>query len=197
MGKVCSILLFFQLSYTFIFSDLDSKYIVSYGNPDSKIKIREYFSLSCRTCLELFKKDFSNIKSKYLDSEEVSWEYSIVPMDLTSLQAMVCLSALDNVEKQIFFESISQELPDTSLENAAPLMMHAMSLLGKPIPDLESNSFIEQTEAFEDAFTYVKSNDMVNELPTLSINGRKFKELPSFSFISEKVDSLLTNYRRG
>jgi hypothetical protein len=174
------------------FSELDPRYTVKFGSDSADIKVVEHFSFSCPLCIDLFNKDFELLKKKYFSEERVSWSYSVTPLDLASLQAMVCLEKLNTEEKKIFLESIFKELPGVPSDMIGELMKHAMSTLGKPVPDLNDKKFLEKTQAFEDAYNYMKHKVKIKGVPTLEINGCVFDEEPSFEFVSLKLDTFLT-----
>ena len=93
------------------FEKLDPKYQVGYGDPNSSIKVVEYFSLSCAKCFEFFQEDFQGIRRKYLDTGEISWSFHPDPADLLTLQAMVCLENLPNeVKKRLFLETVAKKV---------------------------------------------------------------------------------------
>jgi hypothetical protein len=190
MNKILFLLLA-GASSIFGFEKLDSKYWVQYGKPDAEVKAVEYISLSCPKCLELFKEDFPKIKEKFIDSGRVSWVYHLDPADLLTLQAMVCLEQLSEEQKPLFFASIVENLPN--VKDGCHLMQAAMETFGKPIPDLGKVEFLEKSQAFQDAFQFVRQEDVITVIPTLEIDGVIYKEFPSAEFI----DSKLSNPKRS
>lgn len=197
MGKrlvFLSLLLLSSLTLS-AFEKLPPQYQVSYGHSDAPIKVVEYFSLNCLKCIEHFKKDFKAIKEKYIDSKKVFWIFHVNPMDLLSLQAMVCLGQLSQEKRQIFWEVILDALDDPS--EGGILMQVAMETFGNPISQLTDLSYLKNSIDFKSAYKYLKQPDLVTEMPTVEINGKVHDEFPSLKFLEKQFSSLLTNRKQS
>ena len=94
-------LTFFSMNLLFASERLPEKYLISYGNPEAKTRIVEYFSFVCPHCIELFKRDFKKIKSSFLETNEFIGNF-IVPLDVVTVQALACLEDLSAREKRFF-----------------------------------------------------------------------------------------------
>lgn len=145
----------------FAFEKLDTKYQIHMGDPDAPVKVVEYFSLSCPTCLEWFLSDFEGIQRDYLDTHRVSWTFHPVPADLRTLQLMVSLAEKRAEEKPQFlreeFERIAKSLQRESY-------------------DMEA---LVKNQAFQDAICFLKQEDVITLLPTLEIDGKIYDEIPT------------------
>lgn len=195
MAKRCIFLSLVLCNFTLsAFEKLPSRYQVSYGNPDAPIHVTEYFSLSCPKCLESFRRDFKSLREKYIDSQKVYWAFHVIPADVLSLQAMVCLEQLPQKDKRIFWEVLLDTLDD--LSEGALIMQISMEKLGNPNPELGDLSYLKSTESFQTAYRYLKQSDTIKELPTIEINGKIYDEFPTRKFIEKQLTSLLTNRTR-
>lgn len=175
-----------SFSYVSSFEPLPSNYTVTFGNTDAKTKIVEYFSFTCPHCLSIYRKDFARIKEKYIDCGKVTWIFHPVPMDKLTVQAMDCLSKLSEKDKQIFLEAILDIIPED--ESAVLYLEKAMELFESPITRLQEKNYLSKTKAFQDAFLFIKQEDKVSALPTVSINGKLYlQEVPDFAFIDKKL----------
>lgn len=172
------------------FQKLDSKYQIKYGQPEAKTQIIEYFSFSCPKCLDLFKKSFSAIREKYIDTKKVYWAFHPDPADLLTLQAMVCLEKLKDDEKRQFFEAVFTHLDRKNFKQGCLLMQLTMEVLNRPIPDLDKMSFLEKTEALQDAFYFLKQKDAVTSIPTVEINGKIYDAYPSQEFLEKTLKTM-------
>ena len=175
------------------FEKLDSKYWIQYGNPEAESQAIEYFSFSCPQCLEFFQKDFPAIREEYIDSGALHWAFHPDPADLTTLQAMICMSRLKPEHKALFLEAIMDHLGKMkSNEQGGLLMQAAMEVFRDPIPALEDLDFIQKTQAFQDAYAFVAQEDVVKVIPSLEIDGHLYKEYPSKALI----DAHMHNQKR-
>lgn len=172
----------------FSFEKLADKYCVAFGKKDAPYKVVEYFSFACPHCVALFKKDFETVKKKLIEEGKVYWVFHPVPLDLSTIQAMICLEKLSHGEKQLFLDAILGEadLEDSSI--TACLMQKAMEVLHKPLPQLLSKEFISSDPAFQDAFLFLKQKERIEAIPAAEINGRLFpEEIPENSFIEAYI----------
>ncbi|NGX47095.1 MAG: hypothetical protein K1000chlam3_00464 [Chlamydiae bacterium] len=187
MVRLLSLLLLAVSSYCMARENLDSHYCVSYGDPSAKIHITEYFSFSCPQCVRLFNKDFSEIKKQHIESGKVYWTFHPIPVDIPTIQAMVCLEKLNPKQKEIFLEAILSESQKVTTEQMTILMQKGLEILGYPLPDLDKQDFLKQTKAFRASFAYISQEDMIAEVPTYEINGNLQIELPEKKIIDQKI----------
>lgn len=170
------------------FEKLPSQHLISYGDEKAPMQITEYVSLSCPKCLELFRKDFKSLQSKYISTRNVRWTFHPHPADLLTLQAMVCLEKLSPREKAILWEILINNLTHPS--DGCLILQTAMETFGKPIPQLDNLEFLEKTSAFAAAYKYLKQSDIVKELPTVEINNVIYDEFPNRKFLDKKLSAL-------
>jgi hypothetical protein len=173
------------------FEKLPSAYQISYGNPDAPVKAVEYFSFSCLKCLKQITEDFDGMKKKYIDTGKVYWTFHPDPADKLTLQALVCLRQLDDVQKRLFIEVVSRNMDGKSLGAGCQMMQAAMEYFHHPLPELDKISFLETTEEFRCAFAFLKQKDVVANVPTLEVNGKIREEFPSRKFLEKHFSHLL------
>ena len=65
------------------------------GSPDAKIKLVEYFSLTCPACSEFHTEVYPKIKEKYIDRGLVQMEYRDFPLDQWGLRAAALARCLE------------------------------------------------------------------------------------------------------
>lgn len=180
------------------FEKLPSAYTISYGNPEAPIHVVEYFSFSCPQCLSLLKEEFPHVQEKYIDPGKVYWSFHPDPADLLTLQAMICLENLSQGDKQFLLEETARHLKPQSLGKGCFLLQEIMKSLGKPLPELYDLKWIEKTEAFQEAYTYLSQKQVPRDLPTIEVNGNVYKEFPNLKVIDQILINLQTstNMRR-
>lgn len=172
----------------FSFEKLHEKYLVNFGNPEAPLKITEYYSFHCPHCIALFRKDFGKIQKSYLDSDQIYWTFHPIPNDLVTLQGMICLEKLNDRQKQMFLEAILEETDISNAEITSALMKKAMEILENPVPNLQSDEFLEKSAAITDAFVFLKQKEQINAVPTVEVNSIIYpKDVPDFEFIQAVV----------
>ncbi len=192
INKLTILFLFFLSTQLHAFEKLSETYQIAFGKPEAPIHIVEYFSLNCPKCLTFVKNDFLQFKQKYIDTDQVYWIFHPDPTDLLTLQLMVCLEKLTENEKVLFFTTtvgFMEKKKDVKV--GAFVMQTAMEFLKKPLPLLEQWEFLEETQAFEHAYRFVKQPDVFTVIPTVEINGTLYDAFPSLKFLERKTQSLL------
>ena len=59
------------------------------------------------------------------------------------------------------------------------------------MPLLEQLDFLEETEAFQQAYRFLKQPDLFTLIPSVEINGTLHDEFPSLKFLEKQVQSLM------
>lgn len=160
----------FASQLCFSFNSLSESYCVRYGSADASVQVREYFSFDCPHCIAIFREYFYELEEAFVANGHASYEFHPVPMDLATVQAMICLSQLNDEEKKVFLEALLMELSPGNGDVAVLLMKKAMEFLGHPVPDLGDMGFVSGTQAYEDAFGFISQADCVKAVPNLEIN---------------------------
>jgi len=186
---ICSVMV--ETSVACAFQKLDPKYQISYGDPSADIQIVEYFSLSCPKCFEFFKEDFPFIRRQYIDTGKVFWTFHPDPVDLLTLQAMVCLERLQDDQKSVFIETLIKHLMEKKYKHGSLIMQAAMDILNHQVPDLDKIEFLEKTNAFKESVIFLKQQDVINTIPTVEIAGNVCEEYPTKELLQKKIDHLI------
>lgn len=194
MNKLLLALAFLMMSSSgFSMEKIDSRYLVSYGDQNASIKVVKYYSFMCPHCLELFRREFAEVKSRYLETNAIEYTFHPVPKDLLTVCAMDCLDKLSAVHKKAFLEVMLEEIDIENSEFSIGLMKKAMEILEHPIPQLSEKDYLQNTQAFKDAFAFLSQEEVISAVPTVEVNGRLFpKEIPNIKFIDRVVQELAT-----
>lgn len=154
----------------FALERLPKDYLVIYGKEEAPLTIVQYYSFLCPHCVSLFRREFNEIKEKYINKGKVLWIFHPVPMDLLTVQGMDCLQKLSSKEKKIFLEAILEEVLIDDPKLSAVFMQKAMEVLGLPIPDLQEKKYLSETKAYLDAFQFLKNEKQVEAVPSIEVN---------------------------
>lgn len=166
---------------------LDAKYCISFGDAGAPTKVVEYFSFTCPHCLDLYRDDFSSIREHLIETGKVHWIFHPVPLDMLTVQAMGCLEELTEKEKQVFLEAVLPEM-DISDGRVGPLLLQkAMEFFGKEGVGLADPAELKDTAMFQDAFRFASQETKIQEVPTVEINGKLYRDSPNERFIRSKV----------
>ena len=84
----------------FVFSAQAESKILSIGNPDAKVTVKVFSSLTCPHCATFHTSIFNKLKKEYIDEGLVRFEHHAFPLDLAALNAEVVVRCQTNNEKK-------------------------------------------------------------------------------------------------
>lgn len=176
----------FSLITTSLFSMemLPEKYLVNFGKEDAKFKIIQYYSLSCPHCIQAFRSDFSRILEEYIEKGELRYIFHPVPIDLSTLQLMNCLEALDEDKKRVMLKVVLEEVSLEDPNFNVQMLKRGMEILGKPIDELGNEEFLKSSAAFKTALEFVSQTDCLTSVPSIQIGDKVIEKSPDWDFIS-------------
>lgn len=183
---ICSVLA--ETSMACAFQKMDAKYLICYGNAKADCEIVEYFSLSCPKCFDFFKEDFPSIRKKYIESGKVFWIFHPDPVDLSTLQMMVCLEHLPDGQKPLFFDALVKHLIGQKNRHSCLIMQAAMEALECPLPDLDKIEFLEKSSAFKESVKFLMQKDVIDTIPTVEVNGAICKQYPTIEMLEKQIE---------
>ena len=70
--------------------------VLSIGNPDAKVTIKVFSSLTCPHCATFHENIYEKLKVEYIDKGLVSFEHHAFPLDLAALNAEIIVRCQDN-----------------------------------------------------------------------------------------------------
>lgn len=170
---------------------LSDVYLIHYGDSTSEIKVVEYFSFMCPHCISLFRQEFKQLKSSFIDNGKVHFTFHPLPVDKVTVSAMECLSKLTESEKRAFLEVFFEEGEADEPEMTIALMEKAMELFKKPILELTKKEYLQNTKSFSDAFEFIKQKESIDNVPAVEINGTLFaNEVPDIDFLQSEIKKM-------
>ena len=97
MNKFFYNILFFVL---LTFSVNAENKILTIGNPEAKINIKVFSSLTCPHCANFHKEIFKNLDSEYISKGLVKFEHHSFPLDLAALNAEIIIRCHNDNDKK-------------------------------------------------------------------------------------------------
>tara|TARA_B100000575_G_scaffold172598_1_gene138270 strand:- start:188 stop:763 length:576 start_codon:yes stop_codon:yes gene_type:complete len=171
----------------------ESRRIIS-GNPDAKITIIAYESLTCSHCADFHKNVYPQLKKDYLDTGLAKIEFRHFPLDISALNAA----------------KISQCANNQGLEILESLYLNQIDWVkGKNIDEVNTNlkKFIEKAGFkidFENCINDKETEDFVlndriegsknfeiNATPTIIINDKKFEKPLNYKNLKKLLEKLI------
>ncbi len=99
----------FFLILIFFSTNVESK-ILTTGNPDAKVTVKVFSSLTCPHCASFHNSIFNNLKREFIDKGLVKFEHHAFPLDLAALNAEIIVRCHgDNDKKFELLDKIYQK----------------------------------------------------------------------------------------
>lgn len=105
MYKKIAILLFIFSSISIDLYADDKRVGLGIGNPEAKVIIKVFSSLTCPHCAHFHEKIYKNLKKEFIDTGKVRFEHHGFPLDLAALNAEKILRCVKNNDKSFQFLS--------------------------------------------------------------------------------------------
>ena len=98
MREINKFFIFFYFFFSFS-AHAESK-ILSIGDPNAKVTVKVFSSLTCPHCANFHNSIFNDLKKDYIDKGLVRFEHHAFPLDLAALNAEVVIRCQNNNEKK-------------------------------------------------------------------------------------------------
>ena len=194
INKFLYIVIFFIL---LTFSVNAESKVLEIGNPDAKITVKVFSSLTCPHCASFHKNIFEDLKKEYIDKDLVKFEHHSFPLDLAALNAEIIIRCLQDINKKfqllgeiykkqnqwavgsdinVINESIKKIGLDSGLSNTKM----DSCLKNESVQDQILNQRIEAQKKYE-----------IQSTPTIFINEKKYKGEHKYKPFKKTIEKLL------
>ena len=193
MKKIILILLFFFFSFSYLSSETKVN-ILYEGNPDAKIQLIIYESLTCGHCADFHKDVYPDLKKNYIDKGLVKIEFRNFPLDLAALNASKIAHCKNDGNSEILhflFDNHKKWVEGNTIEeiNTELIKLFDSGKFELDIYQCISNKKIED-HILEDRIEAVKKFKL-NATPTLIINNKKFDKPLNYKNLKKTLEKLI------
>ncbi|MBO6559317.1 MAG: DsbA family protein [Nisaea sp.] len=163
------------------------------GNPDAKLLITEYFSMTCPHCARFHNEVLPKLKEAYIDTGKIRFEFKDFPLDQWALRASAMARCLDGKRYFAMVEILMKKQEAWSRANDP---YGALVKLGK-LAGL-SEAQIDACMNDEKLIDYIlnerltASRDLgITATPSFMMNGRKLDGVFTFESFEEAISAAL------
>jgi protein-disulfide isomerase len=193
MKKIILILLFSFYSFSYLSSETKVN-ILYEGNPDAKIQLIIYESLTCGHCADFHKDVYPDLKKNYIDKGLVKIEFRNFPLDLAALNASKIAHCKNDGNSEILhflFDNQKKWVKGNTIEeiNTELIKLFDSGKFELDIYQCISNKKIED-HILEDRIEAVKKFKL-NATPALIINNKKFEKPLNYKNIKKTLEKLI------
>ena len=190
---------FIKLLFLIIFAfaaHADNK-ILSIGDPNAKINIKVFSSLTCPHCAKFHDKIYESLKKDFIDKGIIVFEHHAFPLDLAALNAEIIVRCHKEVDKsfQLLGEiyrkqnqwavgsdinKINDSIKKIGLESGLDINKMDNCLKNENTQDFILNERIEAQKKFK-----------ISSTPTIYINDKKYKDEHNYNSFKKYLEKLL------
>ena len=164
------------------------------GNPDAKVTIVEYASMTCGHCKQFHTKVLPELKTKYIDTGKVRLVFREFPLDPRAFAASMLARCAGGEKTLPMISALFETQADWAYvkENPTPKLFEIAKQAGFT---QESFDKCLTDQALLDKLTAIRTRAAetfgVNATPTFYINGKKLTEPPTLEGFDKTLEPLL------
>jgi protein-disulfide isomerase len=163
------------------------------GDPDAKISLVEYFSMTCPHCARFHTEVLPQLKEKYIDTGKVKLEFKDFPLDQWALRASAMARCLEGQRYVGMVDLLMKKQADwargdnpfTELVKYAKLAGLSEERVQECMTDEKLLDFI-----LNERLKATKEHD-IKATPSFVMNGRKLDDVFSFESFEEVIEDAL------
>ncbi len=178
-----------------IFSAEAESKIISSGNPNAKIIVKVFSSLTCPACANFHSKIYYELKKDFIDKGLVKFEHHPFPLDLAALNAEIILRCSVDDEKSFeLLGKIYEKQKKWAIGSDINKINESIKKIGKEInlAEKKMNNCLKNDESQDEILNQrinAQKKYKIEATPTIIINGKKYSkeiEYKQFKKVIEK-----------
>ncbi len=171
----------------------ETKPIIS-GDPDTKVKLMVFESLTCSHCANFHKNIYPKLKEDFIDKDLISIEFKSFPLDIVAFNATKLAHCRNDGDPEILHYFYLNQDKWIKGKNEAEANQAIKKFIDASEYNLDfdkclSNKQIED-HILEDRIEGVKKYE-VNSTPTVIINGKKFENHSNYKKLKKYIEKLI------
>ena len=164
------------------------------GNPDAKIKLIVYESLTCSHCADFHKKVYPDLKKEFIDKGIVKIEFRNFPLDMAALNGSKIAHCKNDGKSNILHFLYNNQNTWLKGETIDELNLNLEKIVDKEnfginVKKCLNNKKIED-HVLEDRINAVKKFK-INSTPTIIINDKKFEKPLNYKNLKKSIEKLI------
>tara|TARA_Y100000996_G_scaffold361972_1_gene305095 strand:+ start:37 stop:618 length:582 start_codon:yes stop_codon:yes gene_type:complete len=164
------------------------------GNPDAKIKLIVYESLTCSYCADFHKKVYPDLKKEFIDKGIVKIEFRNFPLDMAALNGSKIAHCKNDGKSNILHFLYNNQNTWLKGETIDELNLNLEKIVDKEnfginVKKCLNNKKIED-HVLEDRINAVKKYK-INSTPTIIINDKKFEKPLNYKNLKKSIEKLI------
>ena len=187
------IIFVFSISYI---TQVESK-ALTMGNPNAKVIVKVFSSLTCPHCASFHNSIFNNLKLDYIDKGLVKFEHHAFPLDLAALNAeLIVRCQLDNNKKFEFLEEIYNKQNSWAVGSDINKINDLIKEIGIDfdLTEEKMNKCLKDEKAQDEILNQrvvAQKRYKIDSTPTIIINEKKYTKKIDYKSFKKIIDKNL------
>jgi hypothetical protein len=169
----------------------ESKHQITYGEPEEKLAVTQHFSLGSPEILRFIKEEFLALKEEFITTGLASWTFCPHVADVTTMQLIVCLELLSEVQRTQFFDQVLLELNPRTFDKAPQRFLKNLEKLSLSPQEIEFPQLLKIGEFFERGGEFLDQKVFANPPSHIEIGNQVFDYLIHPSAIRYQIEQQL------
>jgi protein-disulfide isomerase len=189
--------LFIFFFFFFSFSALAESKILSIGNPNAKVTVKVFSSLTCPHCANFHNSIFNDLKKDYIDKGLVRFEHHAFPLDLAALNAEVVVRCQNNNEKKFkLLEEIYTKQKIWAVGSDINKINDLIKQIGIKfdLTEEKMNSCLNDNEAQDEILNQrieAQKKYKIESTPTILVNEKKYTSKVNYKTFKKIIEKNL------
>ena len=181
----------------FVFTSHAESKVLSIGNPEAKVTIKVFSSLTCPHCASFHTNIYEKLKKEYINKGLVKFEHHPFPLDLAALNAEVLIRCQNNIETKFeFLTEIYKKQTKWAVGSDINKINRLIKKIGlnfnlsdKKMDDCLKNDKA-QDEILEQRINAQKKYK-IESTPTIIINEKKYSGKVNYKQFKKTIEKIL------
>tara|TARA_B100001559_G_C16362580_1_gene558096 strand:+ start:323 stop:913 length:591 start_codon:yes stop_codon:yes gene_type:complete len=196
MKEINKFLILIFIIFLSFASRADSK-VMSMGNPDAKVTVKVFSSLTCPHCANFHTTVFNNLKKDYIDKGLVKFEHHAFPLDLAALNAEVVVRCqVNNKKKFELLEEIYKKQNFWAVGSDINKINDLIKKIGVKfnLSEEKMDACLNDNKAQDSILTErieAQKKYKIDSTPTVIVNGKKYNNKVDYKTFKKIIDKNL------
>jgi protein-disulfide isomerase len=164
------------------------------GNPEAKVQIVEYFSLTCHHCADFHKKVFAPFKENYIDKGLVGYTARLLPFDKQAFHGSILVRCAPKEQYYNFINVLLEQQNNWVFSKDFQEILTQIGQIGGVAHDKFAQC-LEDPVLKEQILKQVQEATKlgIDATPEIYINGKSYRNNNVYEDFSKAVDEAIEN----
>jgi len=171
--------------------------VLSIGNPDAKVTVKVFSSLTCPHCASFHVSVFNDLKKDYIDKGLVRFEHHAFPLDLAALNAEVIIGCLNDNEKKFkLLEEIYKKQKEWAVGSDINKINDLIKQIGISfdLTEKKMNGCLRDSKAQDEILNQriaAQKAYKIDSTPTIIVNEKKYTDKVDYKIFKKFIEKNL------